>query len=411
MRIDRQTHHVDLDPRDPAFVQNPYAAYHAIRAETPVFWWQQYGFWCFCSHAAVSDLLRDRRFGRQILHVASRVELGLPEVPPHLAPFHQVEQFSLLELEPPAHTRLRGLVNRAFVSRQVERLRPRIAALAHQLIDGFIAQGSVDLLPAYATPIPVTIIADLVGLPRSLTDQLLDWSHAMVAMYQFSRSRAVEDAAVAAAEAFAECLREAMAVKRRDPGDDLMSLLLAAQNNGSGRELALSDDELVSTVVLLLNAGHEATVHTIGNGTKALLEAGINPTLITAPNNIARLVEEVLRFDAPLHMFTRYALQDLSIAGIDLKRGDTIGLLLGAANRDPAQFMDPDRFDPSRTTNPHVSFGAGIHFCLGAPLARLELEVALPILFERLPALKCVAPPQYGDTYHFHGLKRLDVSW
>jgi cytochrome P450 len=394
---------VSLDPRDRVFVQNPYPAYGAVRAAGPAFFWEQYGHWCVASHDAVSALLKDRRFGRQILHVTSRAALGWPEPAEHLAPFHAVERHSLLELEPPDHTRLRGLVNRAFVSRQVERLRPRIAGLAHRLIDGFQDKREVDLLEAYATPIPVIVIAELLGVPASHAPELLRWSHAMVAMYQFRRSRQIEDEAVTATADFVAFLRGFISEKRQNPADDLISTLIAATEAGD----RMSEDELISTCILVLNAGHEATVHAIGNGVKALLESDIG--IGAAP--LDGLIEEILRFDAPLHMFTRHALEDCEALGATFRQGAVMGLLLGAANRDPARFTDPHRFDATRTRNGHVSFGAGIHFCVGASLARLELEVALPILFQRLPGLRLASVPVYRDTYHFHGLEGLDVAW
>ena len=394
---------VSLDPRDPVFVHDPYPAYDAMRAAGPVFFWEQYGHWCAASHDVVSAFLKDRRFGRQILHVSTRQALGWPEPPPHLAPFHAAERHSLLELEPPDHTRLRGLVNRAFVSRQVKRLRPRIEALSHRLIDGFAGKSRVDLLDALATPIPVIVIAELLGVPTDRAPQLLDWSHKMVAMYQFRRSRQIEDDAVAATVDFVAFLRGHIAEKRRNPADDLISTLIAATEAGD----RMSEDELISTLILILNAGHEATVHAIGNGVKAMLEHGIDP----GAGPLGGLVEELLRFDAPLHMFTRFALEDCDAFGASFRQGDVIGLLLGAANRDPARFAEPQRLDPARAPNPHLSFGAGIHFCVGAALARLELEVALPILFQRLPGLRLAAQPVYRDTYHFHGLERLDVTW
>ena len=408
LKIDPASRRVSLDPRDPRFFEDPYRAYRAIRAATPVFFWEQYGFWCFARHAEVSALLRDRRFGRQILHLATRRELGWPEPPAHIAPFLALERHSLLELEPPEHTRLRNLVNRAFVSRQVERLAPRIAALAHALIDGFESHRACDLIADYAVPIPVVVIAELLGVPAEAAPRLLDWSHHMVAMYQFGRDRAVEDRATAATREFSAFLRDHIAQRRRARADDLISQLIAAEAE-DGR---LSEDELVATCVLLLNAGHEATVHATGNGVKAMLEARIDPRAAFATRaGGAALVDELLRFDAPLHLFTRYGLEDVDLDGVRLRRGDRIGLLLGAANRDPERFSDPDAIDAARTPNPHVSFGAGIHFCVGAPLARLEMEVCLPILFARLPGLRLAEPPRYRDSFHFHGLERLRVRW
>lgn len=402
MKIDTTRRSLSLDPRDPAFFGNPYPVYRQLSESVPVFKWEDYGYWCFSRHEDVSALLRDRRFGRQILHVMTREELGWSEIPEQLKPFYDFEQHSLLETEPPVHTRLRGLVNRAFLSRTVERLRPRIEKLTHELIDGFAAKREVELLEAFATPIPITIIAELLGVPVETGPQLLAWSHDMVAMYQARRDAEVERKAVEATLAFSGFMRRFVQERRSSPGDDLLSQLIAAEAEGK----SLSEDELITTAVLLLNAGHEASVHAIGNGVKALIEAGQ-----AEPELGEGHVEELLRFDAPLHLFTRYALEDVEFNGLKLRKGETVGLLLGAANRDPARFPEPDRFDPGRSPNPHVSFGAGIHFCVGAPLARLELNVALPILFERLPGLKLARPPSYRDAYHFHGLERLDLVW
>lgn len=401
MKINTKSRSVNLDPRETQFVQDPYGFYDAIRAETPVFKWEQYGHWCCATYADVNALLRDRRFGRQILHVATREELGWAETPEHLKPFYAFEQHSLLELEPPVHTRLRALVSRAFLSRQVERLRPEIANLCNRLLDQLEGKSEAELLNAYAIPIPVAVICDLLGAPIDMGNQFLAWSHDMVAMYQARRDRTIEDRAVTATLAFSDYMRSLIKDRRGKGGDDLLSELIRAESEDG----KLSEDELVTTAILLLNAGHEATVHALGNGIKTLIEQD-------ARHGIgAGHVEEIMRFDAPLHMFTRYALENLEWNGLKLRKGEVIGLLLGAANRDPARFPEPGRFLPSRANaSTNVSFGAGIHFCIGAPLARLEMEVALPILFERFPAMGLREPPQYRDAYHFHGLEHLKVS-
>jgi cytochrome P450 len=399
MRFDPVTRRLSLDPRDPAFFADPYPAYARLHASPGPVFWEDYGFWCFAGHAAVSALLRDKRFGRQILHVATREDLGWPSRPDRLADFDAIERHSLLELEPPEHTRLRGLVNRAFVSRQVERLAPAIDGLAERLLDQ-LAPGD-DLIAGLATPLAVGVIAALIGAPAADAALLLDWSHKMVAMYQFAPTRADEDAAAAASRDFASYVRALVAERRRAPCDDLITQLIAAESD-EGR---LSEDELVTTVILLLNAGHEATVHGLGNAVKALLEHGARFEGSQAA------VEELLRFDSPLHLFTRYALQDVEIEGVRLCKGARVGLLLGAANRDPAVFTQPGRLDLARAQNPHVAFGAGIHFCVGAPLARRELRIALSVLFRRLPGLKLAEPPRYRDAYHFHGLTALRVTW
>ena len=399
MQVNSNQRSVDLDPRDARFYANPYPYYRRLQVECPVFKWEQYGHWCFARHEDVNGLLRDRRFGRQILHVASREELGWPDMVAHVRVFAEHEQHSLLELEPPVHTRLRGLINRAFLSRQIERLRPFLVSLSNRLIDGFESQDEVELLEAYATPIPVIVICELLGAPTEMAKQFLAWSHDHVAMYMAKRDRTIEDKAVKSVMEFSTYMRKLIAERRKNPGSDLLSELIRAETEGQ----KLSEDELATTAILILNAGHEATVHSLGNGIKAMLERGITGPITPV------LVDEILRFDAPLHMFTRYALEDVEYAGVRLKKGETVGLMLGAANHDAARFEQPAIFNPARTPNPHVSFGAGIHFCVGAPLARLEMLVALDVLFQRLPQLRLSGVPQYKDVYHFHGLEALRV--
>jgi cytochrome P450 len=259
-------------------------------------------------------------------------------------------------------------------------------------------------MPAFAERLPVIVIARLLGVPETRADDLLAWSHGMVGMYEARRDPAAEDRANAAARDFAAFLRDVIDDRRTSPGDDLVTELIAAEAAGD----RLDTDELVATCVLLLNAGHEATVHAIGNGVAAILRAGLDPAPILAGRAATEAtVEEILRFDPPLHLFTRFALEDVELFGHRFRRGDTVGCLLAAAGRDPARFEDPARFDPRRKPGPHLAFGGGIHFCVGAPLARLELAVALPILFARLTGLALAAPPVFADRYHFRGLAGL----
>jgi cytochrome P450 len=390
-------HTLSQSPRDPGFVQDPYPFYNRARALGPLFLWEDYGFPCAVGHAAVDALLRDRRLGREL-----PAELK-PERPAHLADFYAVDDLSMLDREPPAHTRLRKLVLRAFTSRRIAALAPEITALAHGLIDT-LPSGEFDLLATFAERLPVTVIARLLGVPDTAADDLLVWSHAMVAVYQARRERAVEDAANAAARDFAAFLRDQIATRRGRPADDLLTELIAAESAGD----RLNADELVATCVLLLNAGHEATVHAIGNGVRTILEEGHHPThLFSDAAATEATVEEILRHDPPLHLFTRYALEDAEVLGHRFHRGDTVGCLLAAAGRDPERFPDPHRFDPTRRPGPHLAFGAGIHFCVGAPLARLELAVALPALFQQLPGLRLAVPPVFADRYHFRGLTAL----
>ncbi len=397
-------------PRDAAFYQNPYAFYSALHLGTPTFLWEDYGHWCFTGFKEVNALLRDKRFGREILHVMTREELGWAPPKEHTKAFDLTEKYSLLALEPPSHTRLRTLVNRAFVSRHVEALRPRIEKLANEIIDSFEADGGTELIKSFAAPIPAVVIAEMIGLPAEMAPQLLNWSNRMVQMYMYGVTRETELDANQASIDFMDYLRGVIAERRRAPKEDLLTHMLTADPVDGQK---LSEDEVISTAILLLNAGHEATVHTTGNATKTIIESGLDrQALFATDEQTAATVEECLRFDAPLHMFTRYALSDVTLDdGLSFKQGEVIGLMLGAANRDPARFKDADRFDPFRTDGQNVSFGAGIHFCIGAPLARIELQVALSTLFRRLPGLRLASEPRYNNVYHFHGLERLDVSW
>ncbi|WP_108814897.1 cytochrome P450 [Loktanella sp. Alg231-35] len=379
-------------PNDPQFVQNPYPFYDQARTAGDFFWWDDYGMACAVSHKMVHAVLRDRRMGRECPAEQA------PDIPPHLQPFYDVEAHSMLELEPPRHKRLRGLVLRAFTSRTIAALTPDIEALCHSLIDGF-PDTPFDLLTHYAQPVPVIIISRLLGVPEERADDLLRWSNAMVAMYQARRTPQIEAAAVAATNDFVDFMRGYVAKRRKTPTDDLISTLIAAEEDGA----RLSEDELITTCILLLNAGHEATVHTLGNGTKTLLEHGQRQISDAA-------VEEVIRYDPPLHMFTRWVYEDVTLGDHSFKRGDQIACLLGAANRDPAAYTAPNTFDPARDGPQNTSFGGGIHFCVGAPLARLELRIALEALFTRCPHLRLTEAPRYGDVYHFHGLERLMVS-
>ena len=408
LKIDPATRHVSLDGSDPAFYGNPNAVYAALHAHCPTFYWEEQKQWFVTGYDHVNGLLRDRRFGRQILHIASREELGLPEPEPHIAAFDLAERYSLLELEPPEHTRLRTLINRAFVSRHVDKMKPEIEELANRLIDAFEEKGETELLSSYADIIPVTMIARMIGIPEEMGPQLLKWSHAYVGMYMFKRTPEDELLADRAAKEFSDYVRGVIAERRAKPEDDLLSHMIHTEHKGQ----YLTDDELVSTTIVLLNAGHEATVHQIGNSVRIILESGISPqTLFSDEAATERTVEETLRICAPVHIFQRWVLEPVEIDGVQFKRGDKVSLILAAANLEPSKFPDPLTFRPERNEGANVSFGAGIHFCIGAPLARLELNLALPLLFKRLPRLKIAEPPKVKDVYHFHGLERLDLSW
>ncbi|MFK7834830.1 MAG: cytochrome P450 [Sulfitobacter sp.] len=391
--------HLSLSPLDPDFVQNPYPHYDRARQMGPVVFWEDYNMLAAFDAATVQALLRDRRLGRE-----KPVHLRRP-IPDHLRVWAGVEATSMLDMEPPRHTRLRSLVLRAFTSRRIANLRPDVEAITAELLAHLPPDAPFDLIPAFCTLLPVRIIARLLGVPEDMAPDLLRWSNAMVAMYQAGRTRAVEDAAEAASAAFTTFLTDYINARRADPRDDLITELIAAEQKGE----KLSTDELIGTCILLLNAGHEATVHSIGNAVKTLLEHQ-TPHAALGPPQISATVEELLRYDPPLHMFTRFAYEDISLGDITLKKDDEIALVLGAAGRDPALWHDASHFDPARAAKPHAAFGGGLHFCVGAPLARLELHIALPALFNHFPQLRLAERPRYAMSYHFHKLDQLMVT-
>ena len=391
-------HILNQSPTDPAFVQDPYTFYEKVRRDTPVAYWKDYGMLAAFDHATVHALLRDKRLGREV-----PIELRKP-VPDHLQAFDAVEQHSMLEKEGDTHRRLRGLVLRAFTSRRIANLNDDVIEICSDLIAGF-PEGELDLIRAYCTQLPVRVIARLLGVPEEHGDDLLRWSNAMVSMYQANRSRVIEDAANTAASEFSAFLHAYIETRRDDPRDDLITNLIAAEEDG----VKLSTDELIGTCVLLLNAGHEATVHSMGNAVKTLLEHD-TPRSALDGDNIADTAEELLRYDPPLHMFTRYAYEDIEVCGMPLKKGDEVALILGSAGRCEKVWKSADQFAPSKNSKSHLAFGGGLHFCVGAPLARLEMQIGLKMLFDACPNLQLAQAPVYADSYHFHKLEQLMVS-
>jgi cytochrome P450 len=386
-----------FDPEDPAFVLDPYRVYAALREQAPVCWHEPNGLWLVSQHADVDALLRDRRLGR----------VFIPKEPDAFyGPWNLVNEHSMLELEPPDHTRLRRLVSREFTPRHVERLRGRIRGLTERMLEPLADTGEGDLMQVLAEPLPVAVIAELLAIPEQDRQRLRPWSNAIVSLYELSPDAEAADQAVRAAREFDAYLRELIAERRRRPGDDLLSGLAALSLEGD----RLTEDELVATSVLLLNAGHEASVNVIGNGLLALLR---HPEQVQCLRDDAGLVpgavEEFIRYDSPLSLFQRTAFDDVEVAGQRVREGERVGLLLGSANRDPKVFAQPDAFDIRRSPNPHVGFGAGIHHCLGAPLARLEIQEALSVLLARFSVLELHDEPALRTTYQFRGYQTLRV--
>ncbi|TVT62942.1 cytochrome P450 [Amycolatopsis rhizosphaerae] len=386
-----------FDPADPAFLSNPYPEYARLRAEGEVHQHDGLGLKIAVSHVAASAVLRHRGLGR-IWADARPAE--------QFVSFNLLHRNSLLENEPPAHTRLRRSISSAFGRGHVERLRPTVAALAERLVEdlaaGIAADGSADVLEHLAQPLPVAVIAELLDIPERERTLLVPWSNAIVKMYEPNLPEEGRQAAEKAAGEFADYLREVVEARREKPGDDLLSDLVRAD---------LTGDEVVATGVLLLMAGHEATVNVIGNGVRALLR---HPDqwrrLVDDPSLTESAVEELIRFDAPLQLFERTATEDVEIAGVRVARGEKIAALLGAAAHDPAVFDTPENLDLGRSPNPHIGFGAGIHYCVGAPLARIEIAAALRALTGRLPGLRLAAEPQRRPEFVIRGLRTLPVS-
>ena len=394
-----------LDFYDPAFIADPYPRLGRLREAAPVFRNEQTGHWMLTRFADVHETLRDRRLGRVYHHRYTAAELGQPEPDPRWAAFHQHERWSLLSLEPPDHTRIRRLVSKVFTPRSVAALEPAVAALSRELLDRCRERRTFDLLADYAQPFSVAVICSVLGLPRGDAPRLLDWSHAIVKMYELRASDEMKARADQAAGEFVDYTKALIEAKRRVPDGSLISNLVGVTDGGD----RLTDDEIVSTAVVLLEAGHEATVNTLGNGMRALLDHRDQwQRLIDGEVDPAVAVEELLRYDSPLQMFDRWVLEPgVEIAGRAMAVGDRVAMLFGSAQRDPRRFDAPDRFDVGRGDPAHIGFGGGIHFCVGAPLARMELAVALSDLVRRFPGVEIGAEPVRHPAFVIRGLTEL----
>ncbi len=397
-----------FDPDDASFIADPYPVLNALREATPIFRNHRTGQWTLTRFADVHETLRDRRLGRAYTHLYTHEQLGRSQPDPRWAAFHQHEQWSLLCLEPPDHTRLRRLVAKVFTPKAVAAVRPSIDTLSIELLESCMQGSDFDLIADYAQPFSVAVICSMLGVPRSDTQLMLDWSHAIVKMYEISTTDEVRIAANRAAADYIAYTRELIAAKRRSPDGLLVGELAAVEDAGD----MLSEDEIVSTTMVLLEAGHEATVNTLGNGLRAFAKHPAQWQRVVAGEVPAKVaVEEMLRWDAPLQMFERWALEPgIEIAGQPIAVGDEVAMLFGSAQRDPRRFEQPDRFDAGRGEVAHIGFGGGIHFCVGAPLARQELEASVALLAARLPELNLEREPQYHATFVIRGLTELRLA-
>ena len=399
-----------FDAYDQAFQADPYPTYARLRHESPIFHDEAWGLTFFARHHDVSEILKDRdRFGRDFRH-----RLTLDEVdadlhrriyPPQWPTWTEYIRESFIDLEPPRHTRLRRLVSKAFTRRSSEVFRQQLESASDAILDRVLELGTMDVIAEYATPIPVAMIAELMGIVEEDHQSLIEWSRAIVTVFDERVTEEEGQVAERATKDFVTYVEEVLVQRRASPGDDLISAMLDVEDDGD----VLTDEEIVGTVILALNAGHEATVHAIGNSLLALSQS---PTAYQEARtaDIGSVVDELLRYDSPLQMFERWVLENTDVAGYQLKAGAKVGLLFGSANHDESVFSDSEVLDVSRAPNPHVSFGAGLHYCVGAPLAKVELEAALGRFVNRVSTVDLVNVSDRIDSLVFRGVGRLEVA-
>jgi cytochrome P450 len=394
---------IQFSPMDPEFVADPYPTYHRLRAEDPVHR-SPLGFWVLTRYADVAAMLRDPRLVKEPIAAFVAARFGMA-VPPGLG-------LSMLDRDPPDHTRLRSLVSKAFTPRALEGLRPHIQHIVDGLLARVEGKGTMDLIEEFAYPLPVRVICEMLGVPVADHERFKGWgldiARGLDAIMLPPDSEVAQRSA-AGRHALSGYFRELIAERRAAPRDDMLSALIAAEEAGD----KLNEEELLATCILLLVAGHETTVNLIGNGTLALLR---HPDQLRRlrenPGLIGSAVEELLRYDGPVQRTARIPSEDVTIGDRTIGKGEMVMPFLGAADRDPAQFPDPDRLDITRADNRHMAFGMGIHFCLGAPLARMEGQIAINALVKRMPKLALATErPEFRQSLTLRGLRSLPVAF
>jgi cytochrome P450 len=399
---------VDFNPFDPRLRSDPYAVYRQLREEAPVYWSEIMQVWVLTRYNDVLSVLRDQsRFSSDRRLATNQFVQQLEEFRQASGPVGRTP--TMLSLDPPAHTRMRNLVNKAFTPRVVERIRPHIHEIADELIDALPEPGRIDVVTDLAIPLPVIVIAEVLGVPREDRTRFKAWSSDIAGTLAGPfQPQDVLDRAQKSSLELADYFREQIDLRRREPREDLLSALVQAEEQGD----LLSEDELLATCVLLLVAGNETTTNLIGNGMLALLQ---NPDqrreLQADPALIPAAVEEMLRYDGPAQMTSRIATEDMELRGQQVEKGQVLLAILGAANHDPEQFADADSFDVRRQNNRHLAFGYGIHYCIGAPLALAEAQVAFETLLRRFPEPEpSFEEPQWGASFILRGLKSLPIT-
>jgi cytochrome P450 len=399
---------VQFNPFAPEVHANPYPMYHALREQDPVHWSDLMEAWVLTRYQDVVSVLRDPRFSADRRRGRSRfAQMAQQRMEAQQGPLSRAN--TMLTSDPPDHTRLRGLVSKAFTPRRVEELRPRIQQIVDEILDEAQRKGEMDVIWDLGYPLPVIVIAEMLGVASERRDDFKRWSDEIVASLggPFVSDETLQRALKSSQE-MADYFHAVIAERRKEPRDDLLSGLIAAEERGD----VLSEDELLGTCILLLAAGNETTTNLIGNGMLALLR---NPEQMERlrgnPELVDSAIEEFLRYDGPVHGTGRVALEEVEIGGQTIEEGRIVFTLVAAANRDPAQFADPDTLDIAREPNPHVAFGYGIHFCLGAPLARAEGQIAFRSLLERSKSIRAQSDDvEWGGTFILRGLKRLPVT-
>jgi cytochrome P450 len=387
---------------DPEFIADPYPGLATLRTHRKPVWSDELGMFLAATHTDANQVLRTRTLGR----------VFQPKQPEHhWHTFNYLHADSILDSEPPKHTRLRSLVTKAFNPKKIDSLRPTVATIVDSLLDDVeeaFSRGNADLIHHFAEPLPVKVIASLLGFPPEDEHLLRPWSQAIVKMYEVSPSQTDQAEARKAADEFASYVEHLMVERKENPGTDLISDLAQVEDGGD----RLSAPELIATCVLLLNAGHEASVNGLGNGMVAALRRPDQMALLrSTPHEVtSTAIEEFLRFDSPLHLFERTATSDTDVGGVTVRTGQKIAALIGSANRDETVFPDSNDMDLGRDPNPHIGFGAGIHFCIGAPLARMEMSVAVPRLMERFPSLDLAGEPTSRGTFVLRGWADVPIS-
>lgn len=390
--------------------QDPYPTYARLHQEGPLHYidvGSKWAVWSLVGHADCASIAKDPRLSAKR---AKQMLLSLPiSRQSEFSELARMLGLWLIFMDPPEHTRLRKLLNKGFSAAAVEGLRPQVEAIVDQMLTPLQPGSEIDLLREFANPMPVRIILEMLGIPQELKDTFVDWSRA-IAAFRGNPNRTVDEARAAqdALIELTEFFRKTVAERRRNKGSDLISLLIDIEEEGE----VLTEEELYAQCIALLFAGHETTRNLIGNGMYTLLR---NPRqtaeLREKPEMIRSAVEELLRYESPVQFTARVLKEDMEICGQEIRKGWTVLCMLGAANRDPKQFKDPDQLDLKRLNNQHLAFSAGLHFCIGAQLARLEGQVALMNLVQRFPRMQLTGPrPEWAATFGFRGLKSLSVT-